>query len=73
MCEGYAETCYGVTPECPICNVELDGEAEVLDAFIARPEKINYILKCRGCETRLELVINHETPTHVEIWVTPED
>lgn len=73
MCEGYAETCYRIVPECPICNVELNGEAVAIDSFTDGNGQIHSIINCHSCETRLGLVIDYEDPTMVKMWVTPVD
>jgi hypothetical protein len=73
MGEETAETYYRITPECPVCRKELKQQAKTIDMFTGRNEQIHHIIDCHGCKTRLELVIHHEYPLVVEIWVTPVD
>jgi hypothetical protein len=73
MGEKTAETYYRIIPECPVCSKELKQQAKPIDMCTGRNEQIHHIIDCHGCETRLELVINHEYPLVVEIWVTPVD
>lgn len=71
--ETYYSIIYRITPECPSCNVDLDGETEHLDLFTDRDKQNHHIVDCHGCGTRLELVISHEPPMYVTISITPVD
>ena len=73
MTDEVPETYYRVTPECPCSDRELKGQAETIDRFLDRYGDIHHIIDCNCCETRLELVIHHDNPMDVEIWVTPAD
>lgn len=69
--ETYYSIIYRITPECPSCNVDFNGETEHIDVFTDMDGQEHHIVDCHGCETRLELIIGREDPMYVTIRVTP--
>lgn len=71
IAETYYSIIYRITPECPSCNVDLNGETEHIDVFSDMDRQKYHIIDCPGCKTRLELVIGREDPMYVTISITP--